>query len=94
MIHHLFTFFNYSLFFKLKKCFAVWYFFSDFVFSVFNKVLLIHCFPIILVPEGPPQNCLTGNITGRSFAISWDPPTEVTGKFSYRVELYGPSGKS
>ncbi|XP_027399084.1 phosphatidylinositol phosphatase PTPRQ isoform X6 [Bos indicus x Bos taurus] len=45
------------------------------------------------VPEGPPQNCLTGNITGRSFAISWDPPTVVTGKFSYRVELYGPSGR-
>ncbi|KAM7244731.1 hypothetical protein CapIbe_005339 [Capra ibex] len=45
------------------------------------------------VPEGPPQNCLTGNITGKSFAISWDPPTVVTGKFSYRVELYGPSGR-
>lgn len=24
----------------------------------------------------------------------WDPPTTVTGKFSYRVELYGPFGKS
>ncbi|XP_070110741.1 phosphatidylinositol phosphatase PTPRQ isoform X1 [Equus caballus] len=45
------------------------------------------------VPEGPPQNCITGNITGRSFSISWDPPTIVTGKFSYRVELYGPSGR-
>ncbi|XP_045375380.2 phosphatidylinositol phosphatase PTPRQ isoform X4 [Camelus bactrianus] len=45
------------------------------------------------VPEGPPQNCITGNITGKSFSISWDPPTIVTGKFSYRVELYGPSGR-
>ncbi|XP_034500111.1 phosphatidylinositol phosphatase PTPRQ isoform X2 [Ailuropoda melanoleuca] len=45
------------------------------------------------VPEGPPQNCLTGNITGKSFSISWDPPSVVTGKFSYRVELYGPSGQ-
>ncbi|KAB0378456.1 hypothetical protein FD755_010034 [Muntiacus reevesi] len=45
------------------------------------------------VPEGPPQNCITGNITGKAFAISWDPPTVVTGKFSYRVELYGPSGR-
>nr|XP_051702470.1 phosphatidylinositol phosphatase PTPRQ [Oryctolagus cuniculus] len=44
------------------------------------------------VPEGPPQNCVTGNITGKSFTISWDPPIIVTGKFSYRVELYGPSG--
>ncbi|XP_012511763.1 PREDICTED: phosphatidylinositol phosphatase PTPRQ [Propithecus coquereli] len=42
------------------------------------------------VPEGPPQNCVTGNITGKSFSISWDPPTIITGKFSYRVELYGP----
>ncbi|XP_016054908.1 PREDICTED: phosphatidylinositol phosphatase PTPRQ [Miniopterus natalensis] len=45
------------------------------------------------VPEGPPQNCITGNITGKSFSISCDPPTTVTGKFSYRVELYGPSGR-
>uniref|UniRef100_A0A8D0PDV3 Phosphatidylinositol phosphatase PTPRQ n=1 Tax=Sus scrofa TaxID=9823 RepID=A0A8D0PDV3_PIG len=45
------------------------------------------------VPEGPPQNCLTGNITGKSFSMSWDPPSTVTGKFSYRVELYGPSGR-
>ncbi|XP_028728862.1 phosphatidylinositol phosphatase PTPRQ [Peromyscus leucopus] len=45
------------------------------------------------VPEGPPQNCITGNVTGKAFTISWDPPTIVTGKFSYRVELYGPSGR-
>nr|KAF6375085.1 protein tyrosine phosphatase receptor type Q [Pipistrellus kuhlii] len=45
------------------------------------------------VPEGPPQNCVTGNITGKSFSISCDPPMTVTGKFSYRVELYGPSGR-
>nr|XP_019606839.1 PREDICTED: phosphatidylinositol phosphatase PTPRQ isoform X1 [Rhinolophus sinicus] len=45
------------------------------------------------VPEGPPQNCITGNITGKSFSISCEPPTIVTGKFSYRVELYGPSGR-
>ncbi|XP_012669614.2 phosphatidylinositol phosphatase PTPRQ [Otolemur garnettii] len=45
------------------------------------------------VPEGPPQNCVTGNVTGKSFSISWDPPTIITGKFSYRVELYGPLGR-
>uniref|UniRef100_A0A8C2YRG2 Phosphatidylinositol phosphatase PTPRQ n=2 Tax=Chinchilla lanigera TaxID=34839 RepID=A0A8C2YRG2_CHILA len=45
------------------------------------------------VPEGPPQNCITGNVTGKSFSISWDPPSIVTGKFSYKVELYGPSGR-
>nr|XP_056702969.1 phosphatidylinositol phosphatase PTPRQ [Euleptes europaea] len=44
------------------------------------------------VPEDPPQNFVKGNITGRSFSVSWEPPTIVTGKFSYRVELYGPSG--
>ncbi|XP_053441914.1 phosphatidylinositol phosphatase PTPRQ [Nycticebus coucang] len=45
------------------------------------------------VPEGPPQNCVTGNITGKSFSVSWDPPAIITGKFSYRVELYGPFGQ-
>ncbi|XP_074868405.1 phosphatidylinositol phosphatase PTPRQ isoform X2 [Carettochelys insculpta] len=44
------------------------------------------------VPEDPPQNFAKGNITGKSFSVTWEPPTIVTGKFSYRVELYGPSG--
>ncbi|XP_010155269.1 PREDICTED: fibronectin-like, partial [Eurypyga helias] len=44
------------------------------------------------VPEDPPQNFATSNITAKSFSVMWDPPTIVTGKFSYRVELYGPSG--
>ncbi|XP_073476349.1 phosphatidylinositol phosphatase PTPRQ isoform X2 [Aquarana catesbeiana] len=45
------------------------------------------------VPEDPPQNLIKGNITTRSFSVTWDAPTIVTGKFSYRVELYGPSGR-
>uniref|UniRef100_A0A663MMZ5 Phosphatidylinositol phosphatase PTPRQ n=1 Tax=Athene cunicularia TaxID=194338 RepID=A0A663MMZ5_ATHCN len=44
------------------------------------------------VPEDPPQNFAKSNITAKSFAVMWDPPTIVTGKFTYRVELYGPSG--
>uniref|UniRef100_A0A8C2SRE2 Phosphatidylinositol phosphatase PTPRQ n=1 Tax=Coturnix japonica TaxID=93934 RepID=A0A8C2SRE2_COTJA len=44
------------------------------------------------VPEDPPQNFAKINITAKSFSVMWDPPTIVTGKFSYRVELYGPSG--
>ncbi|XP_063998932.1 phosphatidylinositol phosphatase PTPRQ [Pogoniulus pusillus] len=44
------------------------------------------------VPEGPPQNFATSNITAKSFLAMWEPPAIVTGKFSYRVELYGPSG--
>ncbi|XP_053114008.1 phosphatidylinositol phosphatase PTPRQ [Hemicordylus capensis] len=44
------------------------------------------------VPEDPPQNFVKGNITGKSLSVSWEPPTIVTGKFSYRVELYGPPG--
>uniref|UniRef100_A0A8B9MZK4 Phosphatidylinositol phosphatase PTPRQ n=1 Tax=Accipiter nisus TaxID=211598 RepID=A0A8B9MZK4_9AVES len=44
------------------------------------------------VPEDPPQNFAKSNITAKSFSVMWDPPTVVTGKFSYRVELYGPSG--
>uniref|UniRef100_A0A8D0GQE2 Phosphatidylinositol phosphatase PTPRQ n=1 Tax=Sphenodon punctatus TaxID=8508 RepID=A0A8D0GQE2_SPHPU len=45
------------------------------------------------VPEDPPQNFVKGNITGKSFSVLWEPPTIITGKFSYRVELYGPSGR-
>ncbi|XP_056430425.1 phosphatidylinositol phosphatase PTPRQ isoform X2 [Hyla sarda] len=45
------------------------------------------------VPEDPPQNLVKGNITERSFSVTWDAPTIVTGKFSYRVELYGPTGR-
>ncbi|XP_030334915.1 phosphatidylinositol phosphatase PTPRQ isoform X7 [Strigops habroptila] len=44
------------------------------------------------VPEDPPQNIAKSNITAKSFSVMWDPPTIVTGKFSYRVELYGPFG--
>ncbi|XP_064365629.1 phosphatidylinositol phosphatase PTPRQ isoform X1 [Dromaius novaehollandiae] len=44
------------------------------------------------VPEDPPQNFAKSNITAKSFLVTWDPPTIVTGKFGYRVELYGPSG--
>ncbi|NXH29211.1 PTPRQ phosphatase, partial [Myiagra hebetior] len=44
------------------------------------------------VPEDPPQNFAKSNLTAKSFSVIWDPPTIVTGKFSYRVELYGPSG--
>ncbi|KAM8974303.1 LOW QUALITY PROTEIN: phosphatidylinositol phosphatase PTPRQ [Pelodytes ibericus] len=45
------------------------------------------------VPEDPPQNLVKGNITTRSFSVTWDAPTIITGKFSYRVELYGPTGR-
>uniref|UniRef100_A0A8C6XPA8 Phosphatidylinositol phosphatase PTPRQ n=1 Tax=Naja naja TaxID=35670 RepID=A0A8C6XPA8_NAJNA len=41
------------------------------------------------VPEDPPQNLVMGNVTGKSFSILWEPPNIVTGKFTYRVELYG-----
>ncbi|XP_058047639.1 phosphatidylinositol phosphatase PTPRQ [Ahaetulla prasina] len=40
------------------------------------------------VPEDPPQNLVMGNVTGKSFSISWEPPNIVTGKFTYKVELY------
>ncbi|KAM4748839.1 phosphatidylinositol phosphatase PTPRQ [Rhinophrynus dorsalis] len=45
------------------------------------------------VPEDPPQNLVKGNITARTFSVTWDAPTIITGKFSYRVELYGPAGR-
>ncbi|XP_075065450.1 phosphatidylinositol phosphatase PTPRQ isoform X2 [Mixophyes fleayi] len=45
------------------------------------------------VPEDPPQNVVKGNITARSFSVTWDAPTIVTGKFSYKVELYSQAGR-
>uniref|UniRef100_A0A8C4U3R0 Phosphatidylinositol phosphatase PTPRQ n=1 Tax=Falco tinnunculus TaxID=100819 RepID=A0A8C4U3R0_FALTI len=44
------------------------------------------------VPEDSPQNFAKSNVTAKSFSVMWDPPTIVTGRFSYGVELYGPSG--
>ncbi|XP_066579876.1 phosphatidylinositol phosphatase PTPRQ isoform X2 [Amia ocellicauda] len=43
-------------------------------------------------PEDPPQNLSVWNITSKSFSVTWDPPTIVTGRFTYVIELYGPSG--
>ncbi|KAM9377392.1 phosphatidylinositol phosphatase PTPRQ [Pholidichthys leucotaenia] len=42
-------------------------------------------------PEDPPQiNML--NTTSRSIYVTWNPPAVVTGKFSYVLYLYGPTG--
>ncbi|XP_052321812.1 phosphatidylinositol phosphatase PTPRQ isoform X2 [Oncorhynchus keta] len=43
-------------------------------------------------PEDPPHNLLVWNVTSKSFSVSWDPPTIVTGRFSYVIYLYGPTG--
>ncbi|XP_048886550.1 phosphatidylinositol phosphatase PTPRQ [Brienomyrus brachyistius] len=43
-------------------------------------------------PEDPPQNLSVWNITSKSFSVSWDPPTIITGRFSYVLELHGPAG--
>ncbi|XP_045061033.1 LOW QUALITY PROTEIN: phosphatidylinositol phosphatase PTPRQ-like [Coregonus clupeaformis] len=43
-------------------------------------------------PEDPPHNLLVWNMTSKSVSVSWDPPTVVTGRFSYVIYLYGPTG--
>uniref|UniRef100_A0AAY5KMC9 Protein-tyrosine-phosphatase n=1 Tax=Esox lucius TaxID=8010 RepID=A0AAY5KMC9_ESOLU len=43
-------------------------------------------------PEDPPHNLSVWNVTSTSFAVSWDPPTIITGRFSYVIYLYGPIG--
>ncbi|XP_045544692.1 phosphatidylinositol phosphatase PTPRQ [Salmo salar] len=43
-------------------------------------------------PEDPPHNLLVWNVTSKSVSVSWDPPTIVTGRFSYVIYLYGPTG--
>uniref|UniRef100_A0A8C9TAU7 Protein tyrosine phosphatase receptor type Q n=1 Tax=Scleropages formosus TaxID=113540 RepID=A0A8C9TAU7_SCLFO len=44
-------------------------------------------------PEDPPENLAVWNITSKSFTLSWDAPSIVTGRFSYFIELHGPSGE-
>ncbi|XP_072551327.1 phosphatidylinositol phosphatase PTPRQ [Salminus brasiliensis] len=43
-------------------------------------------------PEDPPQNLSVWNITSKSLFLSWEPPTIITGRFSYIIQLYGPAG--
>uniref|UniRef100_A0A667YVN6 Protein tyrosine phosphatase receptor type Q n=1 Tax=Myripristis murdjan TaxID=586833 RepID=A0A667YVN6_9TELE len=43
-------------------------------------------------PEDPPQNLSIGNVTSKSISMSWDPPTITTGRFTYVIYLYGPTG--
>ncbi|KAL0968338.1 hypothetical protein UPYG_G00265600 [Umbra pygmaea] len=43
-------------------------------------------------PEDPPHNLVILNVTSTYFSVSWDPPNIVTGRFSYVIYLYGPTG--
>ncbi|XP_038124665.1 phosphatidylinositol phosphatase PTPRQ [Cyprinodon tularosa] len=43
-------------------------------------------------PEDPPENLSVLNMTSRSISVSWNSPTIITGKFSYVLYLYGPTG--
>ncbi|KAM7396652.1 hypothetical protein PAMP_019678 [Pampus punctatissimus] len=43
-------------------------------------------------PEDPPQNILVFNMTSRSISVSWNSPNIITGKFTYTLYLYGPTG--
>ncbi|XP_030586423.1 phosphatidylinositol phosphatase PTPRQ isoform X2 [Archocentrus centrarchus] len=43
-------------------------------------------------PEDPPQNLSVFSMTSRSLSVSWSPPSITTGKFSYVLYLYGPTG--
>ncbi|GLD58656.1 phosphatidylinositol phosphatase PTPRQ, partial [Lates japonicus] len=43
-------------------------------------------------PEDPPQNFSVLNMTSRSISVSWNSPNIITGKFTYTLYLYGPTG--
>ncbi|XP_068168501.1 phosphatidylinositol phosphatase PTPRQ isoform X2 [Antennarius striatus] len=43
-------------------------------------------------PEDPPQNFSVLSTTSRSISVSWSSPNIITGKFTYMVYLYGPTG--
>ncbi|XP_029951736.1 phosphatidylinositol phosphatase PTPRQ [Salarias fasciatus] len=42
-------------------------------------------------PEDPPQNFML-NMTSRSISVFWSSPSIITGRFSYVLYLYGPTG--
>ncbi|XP_022610349.1 phosphatidylinositol phosphatase PTPRQ [Seriola dumerili] len=43
-------------------------------------------------PEDSPQNFSVLNMTSRSISVSWNSPNIITGKFTYMLYLYGPTG--
>ncbi|XP_077373169.1 phosphatidylinositol phosphatase PTPRQ isoform X2 [Festucalex cinctus] len=43
-------------------------------------------------PEDPPQNLSVLNVTSRSISLAWNSPNIITGKFTYVLFLYGPTG--
>ncbi|KAM4554453.1 phosphatidylinositol phosphatase PTPRQ [Fundulus diaphanus] len=43
-------------------------------------------------PEDPPKNLAVLNMTSRSISVSWNSPSIITGKFTYVLYLYGPTG--
>ncbi|XP_036006075.1 phosphatidylinositol phosphatase PTPRQ [Fundulus heteroclitus] len=43
-------------------------------------------------PEDPPQSLAVLNMTSRSISVSWNSPSIITGKFTYVLYLYGPTG--
>ncbi|XP_057692657.1 phosphatidylinositol phosphatase PTPRQ isoform X2 [Corythoichthys intestinalis] len=43
-------------------------------------------------PEDPPQNFTVLEVTSRSITLAWNSPTIITGKFTYVLFLYGPTG--
>uniref|UniRef100_A0A3P9JII0 Protein tyrosine phosphatase receptor type Q n=1 Tax=Oryzias latipes TaxID=8090 RepID=A0A3P9JII0_ORYLA len=42
-------------------------------------------------PTDPPQS-LTANVTSRRISVVWSSPITITGKYSYVLGLYGPTG--
>lgn len=47
----------------------------------------------VSAPEDPPQNFFVLNMTSRSISVSWNSPNIITGKFTYVLYLYGPTGE-
>ncbi|XP_076848697.1 phosphatidylinositol phosphatase PTPRQ isoform X2 [Brachyhypopomus gauderio] len=43
-------------------------------------------------PEDSPQNLAVGNVTSKSLSLAWEPPINITGRFSYVIQLFGPEG--
>ena len=50
------------------------------------------CVCVVTAPEDSPQNVSITHITSSNIALTWEPPSIITGRFSYVVYLSGPTG--
>lgn len=84
---HLSILLSITVYISIPPCLSIY---SSLHLSLSHHVNMYLC---AAAPEDPPYNLSVWNVTSKSVSVSWDPPTIVTGRFSYVIYLYGPTGK-